>query len=225
MCNKSIRIVLAMALLGAILFAVLAAGPDGAIEALLDGGHNLKSRILAIGASGPLGVILLMTLAVVVSPLPSAPIAVASGAVYGHVWGALYVLIGAQIGAMICFALSRILGYDAIHRWFGEKLHVGVLGSQRALSYSVLISRLLPFVSFDIISYAAGLTVIKFWRFAVATLIGIAPSSFLLAHVGSEAATGEFARIGFTVLLLGFVTAIPLLATAWLKKRKRRNAA
>jgi uncharacterized membrane protein YdjX (TVP38/TMEM64 family) len=37
----------------------------------------------------------------------------------------------------------------------------------------VFVSRLLPFISFDIVSYAAGLTRLAMWRFAVATLAGI----------------------------------------------------
>lgn len=187
-------------------------------SALVAGGDHLKTALVELGPAGPLAIILIMTTAVVISPLPSAPIAIASGALYGHAYGAVYVLIGAQLGAMICFAIARGLGYDTLHRWFGEKLKVGLLGSQRALSYGILVSRLIPFVSFDIVSYAAGLTVIRFWRFAIATLIGIAPSSFLLAHLGSEVATGEMKRMGITVFILGFVTAIPFVIAKLRKK-------
>jgi len=179
---------------------------------------DLKQTVERAGRWGPFVVIALMTVAVVVSPLPSAPIAVASGALYGHGWGALYVLTGAQLGAMICFGLARGLGYDTLHRWLGDKLQVGLLGSQRALSYGVMVSRLLPFVSFDIVSYAAGLTVIRFWRFAIATLIGITPSSFFLAHVGAEMSDREWTRMGITVLLLGGVTLIPIVLMKFFRR-------
>lgn len=193
--------------------------PPPTIQRFTDG-ENIAQRVKEAGHFGPLIVIALMTVAVVISPLPSAPIAVASGALYGHGWGALYVLAGAQLGAMICFGLARGLGYDTLHRWFGDKLKVGLLGSQRALSYGVLASRLLPFISFDLISYAAGLTVIRFWRFAVATLIGIAPTSFLLAHVGSEISSGEWTRMGITVLLLGGVTLIPIVIVHFFRRSR-----
>lgn len=49
--------------------------------------------MLDLGLWGPLAVIALMTLAVRVSPIPSAPIALAAGAAYGHGWSALYVLL------------------------------------------------------------------------------------------------------------------------------------
>ena len=53
----------------------------------------------------------------------------------------------------------------------------------------------LPFIFFDVVSYAAGLTALSFWRFAIATLASIMPASFLLAHFGNEMATGEASRI------------------------------
>ena len=171
----------------------------------------LRDHVTRLGAWGPLIVIGLMVLAIMVSPIPSAPIAMAAGAAYGHVWGTLYVLLGAEIGALVAFGLARCLGGETMRRWFGERLSVGLLGSQNALMGIVLVSRLLPFISFDIVSYAAGLTVLSFWRFAIATLVGIVPASFLLAHFGGAIATGESDRIMLTGLALGGVTLIPLL--------------
>lgn len=81
-----------------------------------------------------------------------------------------------------------------------------------------MLSRLIPFVSFDIISYAAGLTVISYWRFALATFIGIIPSSFLLAHFGRELATADMKRVGLTLILLSGITIAPFV----IKKVRRR---
>ena len=152
---------------------------------------DFDKLIMDAGWWGPMAVVGLMTVAVVVSPLPSAPIAVASGAAYGHIWGTIYVIAGSEVGALIAFTLARFLGRDVLRNWLGEKLEAGLLGSQNALTFTVLVSRLLPFISFDIISYAAGLSAIHTWRFALATLAGIIPASFLLAHIGDEAANGD----------------------------------
>ena len=75
----------------------------------------------------------------------------------------------------------------------------------------VFFSRLLPFVSFDIISYIAGLTTLSFWRFAIATIAGIAPASFLLAHFGGELNSEDDQRIAIAILILGVLTAIPII--------------
>jgi uncharacterized membrane protein YdjX (TVP38/TMEM64 family) len=171
----------------------------------------LHEIIVRLGAWGPLIIILLMMLAILISPIPSAPIALAAGAAYGHGWGTLYVLLGAEAGALAAFGVARLVGHDTVHRWFGDRLSVGLFGSQNALMAIVFVSRALPFMSFDLVSYAAGLTVLSTWRFAIATLAGVAPISFLLAHFGSEMATGESSRIFISVLMLGGLTLIPVI--------------
>lgn len=192
--------------------------------AMILNGAALRERIAQWGAWGPLLVIGLMVLAILVSPIPSAPIAIAAGAAYGHAWGTVYVLLGAEIGALAAFGLARWLGAETLRRWYGDRLSVGLLGSQNTLMGIVLVSRLLPFISFDIVSYAAGLTVLSFWRFAIATLAGIVPISFLLAHFGSEMMTGESGRIMGSTLALGSITLIPVAVKIIRDWRLRRRS-
>ena len=192
----------------------------GALATILNA-EALHARVEMLGPWGPVAIVVLMMLAILISPIPSAPIALAAGAAYGHGWGTLYVMVGAEAGAMAAFVLARWAGHDTLHRWFGDRLSVGLIGSQNALMGIVFVSRLLPFLSFDIVSYAAGLTVLKFWRFAVATLAGIAPTSFLLAHFGTEMQTGETGRIAFAVLALGALTLVPVLVQVIRRRRKR----
>lgn len=196
----------------------------GTLVTLMDA-TALQARVDQMGSWGPVAIVALMMLAILVSPIPSAPIALAAGAAYGHAWGTLYVMLGAMGGAMVAFAVSRFVGYDTVHRWFGGRLSVGLIGSQNALTGIVFVSRLLPFLSFDVVSYAAGLTVLSFWRFAIATLAGIAPTSFLLAHFGSVMATGESDRILFSVLALGGLTLVPIAVKLFHDWQARRHAA
>ncbi len=184
--------------------------------------QRLRAWIEDLGAWGPLAVVLLMTLAILVSPIPSAPIAMAAGAAYGHTSGTLFVLAGAEVGALAAFGLARVLGRAALERWLGDRLPAGLSGSQNALMGIVFVTRLLPFISFDLISYAAGLTGLSLWRFALATLAGIVPASFFLVHLGLELASGEAERFMYTALALGLITAIPI-AVALLRDRMRRR--
>lgn len=197
---------------------------SGTLTTIVDA-NALHAQVVRMGPWGPLAIIALMMLAALISPIPSAPIALAAGAAYGHGWGAQYVVLGSGSGAMAAFGVARFVGFEAVQRWFGSRLAIGLVGSQNALMTIVLISRLLPFVSFDIVSHAAGLTVLRLWRFAAATFAGIAPTSFLLAHFGSEMATGETDRILWSVLALGAVTLIPLglkLVRDWRRERPGR---
>ena len=214
---SGIKILAVIAVVLALAAAYWLLHETGALATILNEAA-LRDHITRLGAWGPLIVIGLMVLAIMVSPIPSAPIAMAAGAAYGHVWGTLYVLLGAEIGALAAFGVARWLGGETLKRWFGDRLTVGLLGSQNALMGIVLVSRLLPFISFDIVSYAAGLTLLSSWRFAIATLVGIIPASFLLAHFGGEMATGEVDRMMYSVLALGLITLVPV-AVHFLRQR------
>lgn len=191
----------------------------GLLDELADP-SRLMERIRGLETAGPILVIALMTVAVVVTPIPSAPIALAAGALYGHTWGTLYVAAGAETGALVAFAVARLLGYAFLRRWLGDRLSVSLLGSQWAMTGIVFASRLLPFLSFDLVSYAAGLTPLKAWRFAVATLAGIIPASFVLAHFGGELASGDPRRLAVTGTVLGGLVLIPILWRLWIKKSR-----
>jgi len=159
------------------------------------------------GALGPVVIVLLMAVAIVFSPLPSAPIALASGALYGHYFGSLLVVAGAVIGAMAAFAISRYAGRDAVARWIGEDLHhipwLQAAKSQNSLTAIVFFSRMIPFISFDAISWLAGLSPITSVRFFWATSFGILPMSFLLGHFGSELGSLESKAIAWAFVGLG----------------------
>ena len=213
---------------GVIAFCALAAlywylHLSGTLKLITDQGA-IFDWVNRLGAFGPFIIICLMMLAILISPIPSAPIALAAGAAYGHAWGTLYVLLGAEAGALAAFGIARLVGHDAVRRWFGDRLSVGMFGSQNALMLIVFVSRTLPFMSFDMVSYAAGLTLIRTWRFAVATLAGVAPISFLLAHFGSEMATGQARRIFVSALALGALTLIPAVIELIRERRVRRRS-
>lgn len=218
-----IRILVAAAIVLAMVVAYWQIDESGAMATLLDG-RALRQFIIGLGVAGPLAVIGLMTLAILVSPIPSAPIALAAGAAYGHTWGTAYIVLGAELGALGAFGLARLLGRDAVQRWLGNRLPESRLGSQGALMVVVFASRLLPFISFDVVSYAAGLTALSLWRFALATLAGILPASFLLAHFGGEMATGELDKILLAVLALGLLTGVPLAVHVLRDRARRRHA-
>jgi uncharacterized membrane protein YdjX (TVP38/TMEM64 family) len=203
------KILIAISLL-AILAAIYFVLENSNLIELFSDMDLLAVKARNLGIFGPLLLIALMTLAVVFSPLPSAPVALAAGAVYGHTYGTIYIVIGAEIGAIVAFMIARIAGHELANKYLVSNLSLGRFGSQSALTAIVFVSRLIPFMSFDLVSYAAGLTPLMFWRFAIATLLGLIPISFALAHLGGEIITIDNSRLMFVVLLVGLLTLLPL---------------
>ena len=112
-----------------------------------------------------------------------------------------------MVGAALCFLIARALGRDVVEKFAGKGALASVEGYFKKYgSKTILVCRLLPFVSFDAVSYFAGLTPIKFWPFFLATGIGQLPATLVYSYVGGMLSGG--ARLLVTGLLCLFGLAI-----------------
>ncbi|WP_421911768.1 TVP38/TMEM64 family protein [Marinobacter sp.] len=141
----------------------------------------LKSQ----GSAGPLLLMLLMTMAVVVGPIPTLPVSATAGLAFGIVAGTAIAATGALLGAMVAFWIARCLGREVICKHFPDNPVFARDGSQRFLTIAILLTRLIPVFSFALISYAAGVTAIRAWRFAIATFVGMLPMTVVFAGLGN----------------------------------------
>ncbi len=183
--------------------------------------HDFVGRA---GAAGPLALIGLMILAVVVSPIPSGPIAIAAGALYGPFWGAIFAIVGGYLGALCAFGIARYLGYDAVRKSENRVLkYIVAPRSRRALMIVVFASRLIPFISFDAVSYGAGLTSLSVWYFSLATIVGIVPICFVLAALGAGLVGADNNWLPL-IALCGSITLLPFVVRwVWVTVRAARN--
>lgn len=174
----------------------------------------IRDTVASLGAFGPVALVGLMVLAIVISPIPSGPIAIAAGALYGTTQGAILSGIGAEIGALIAFGAARYLGYDAIRQSQNRVLRfIAVPRSQHMLMAIVFASRLIPFISFDAISYATGLTNLTLGRFALATALGVVPVCWALAAMGAGMSDHGINWL-LVVVIGGGITLAPALFAA-----------
>lgn len=187
---------------------------------ILNNQEKMLFIIKGLGFWGPVAIVFLIAIAIIISPIPSAPIAIISGVLYGHTLGGIYVVLGALTGALTAFFIARKLGRDYVHGKLNSYFTVRMVGSQNVLMLIVFVTRLIPFLSFDVISYAAGLTQLSWLRFFTATLLGIIPVSFLLAHLGSKAVNGEVQSITIAIIVLGLFIMIPIAVNVFKNNMK-----
>lgn len=185
----------------------------------------VKEYIRSFGALAVIISILLMILQSVAAPIPAFLITLANAAVFGWVWGAVISWAGAMLGAALCFGLSRLFGRDAVSKLTGK----GVLQSvdQFFVSYgakSIFIARLLPFVPFDPISYAAGLTGMGFLPFFVATGLGQLPATIIYSYAGSTMLSGNIKLFMYGLSALLAAGALSMILRSVYKKRKAAKA-
>jgi uncharacterized membrane protein YdjX (TVP38/TMEM64 family) len=90
-----------------------------------------------------------------------------------------------MVGASACFGIAKLYGRNAVSRLTGKaSLEAVDKFFDKFGSKSIFIARLLPFMPFDIVSYAAGLTSMKFWPFFLATGLGQLPATIIYSYAG-----------------------------------------
>jgi len=176
---------------------------------------RIQSWLENAGALAPLVYILVMALAIIVSPIPSLPLDIAAGAFFGPLLGTIYSLIGALAGAVISFTIARLLGREVIERFLGGHVNFCPECSDRLLTRVVFISRLLPVISFDVVSYGAGLTRMSISRFALATFFGMIPLTFVYNYFGSVLVFGKWVSIPLGIIMVILFFLLP----RWLEEK------
>lgn len=179
-----------------------------------------RDYILSFGIWAPIVSFLLMILQSIAAPLPAFIITFANAGLFGWVKGAALSWSSAMAGAALCFYIARFLGRDVVEK-LTSKIALEKVDDffKEYGNYAILIARLLPFISFDIVSYAAGLTSMNFWSFFVATGIGQLPATIIYSYIGGML-TGTVKTFVIGLLTLFALTAlIVLFKKMWNNKK------
>lgn len=133
----------------------------------------------------------LMVLQSIAAPIPAFLITLSNAAIFGWWQGAILSWASAMVGAALCFFIARVLGRDAVEKLTSKGAMESIdVFFERYGKFAILICRLLPFVSFDFVSYGAGLTNMKFWSFFIATGLGQLPATIVYSYVGGTLTGG-----------------------------------
>ncbi len=150
---------------------------------------------------------MLMVLQSIAAPIPAFLITLSNAAIFGWWQGAILSWSSAMAGATLCFFIARVLGRDVVEKLTGKGAIESVdVFFERYGRSAILVCRLLPFVSFDFVSYGAGLTKMSFWSFFIATGIGQLPATIVYSYVGG-ALTGGAQKL-FVGLMVLFALSI-----------------
>ncbi len=168
----------------------------------------IQENIDSFGIWGPIAMVVLLVLATIFSPIPNSLIIIAMGATYGVVSGVILAMIGATLAASAAFFLARKFGEKLVERFFPKTHFIHEFLTKNAFP-TIFILRIIPSVSFDMVSYGVGLTTIPFRAFITASFLGMIPGiiSFVLIGAGltSENST-SWIGVGIygALIILGF---------------------
>lgn len=186
--------------------------------------ESIKQYILSFGIWAPVISFLLMLLQSVAAPLPAFLITFSNAALFGWVKGAILSWSSAMAGAALCFYISRFLGRDVAIK-LTSKFALESIDEffDKYGKHTILIARLLPFISFDIVSYAAGLTSMSFMSFFVATGIGQLPATIVYSYVGGMLTGGAKLMVTGLLVLFALTVLIYMMKRIYEDKNIKEN--
>lgn len=182
----------------------------------------IADRVHAAGPIGPVALFALLVLQCVVSPLPSEPLMMAAGFLYGPRVGFALAWSAVVLGATVCFMMARTLGRSVVERFASsEKLASFdasfVQRGEVATFFGVLAIRLFAHGSFDVVSYACGLIPFSLPMFLVASGVGVVPKVLAFTYLG--ASTGG-RPAWLDALILAGMFGMLLLVPLWWRSRR-----
>lgn len=181
----------------------------------------VKGYILSFGIWAPVVSFLLMVLQSVIAPLPAFLITFANAGLFGWIKGAILSWSSAMAGAALCFYIARFYGRNTVEKLTSKNAINNVdIFFKKYGKYAILIARLLPFVSFDIVSYAAGLTSMGFWSFFLATGLGQLPATLIYSYIGGMLTGSVKTFVMGLLILFALTTLIFLIKKMWKEKNE-----
>ncbi len=150
-------------------------------------------------------VFILAYVVVVAFSLPGGTImTLAGGFLFGAIWGGLYTVVGATLGATAIFLIAKTSLGDALLAKAGKSIQSMKAGFQdNALSY-MFVLRLVPLFPFFIVNLAPAFLGVPLRTYVIATFLGIMPATFVFSLAGSG--LGKVFEQGESFSIAGILT-------------------
>ncbi len=183
---------------------------------------TFKSWVAAQGSWAPLIFIVVYTVFTVLA-LPGSALSIMAGVLFGSVLGVSVVLVGATLGASLCFLISRYVLRSSVENWLGknEKFQKLDAITEKNGSIIVAITRLVPLFPFNMLNYGFGLTKVPFSTYVLWTFTCIIPGTVLFV-VGTDAITTSLSQGEIPWVLVAVVLSVLAILTVLVKKAKQR---
>ena len=153
--------------------------------------------------------------------LPSTPLNLTGGAIFGIWWGTLWTTAAALIAAVVAFAFTRTVGREIIAKKFAGRWEAIDAEIRLGGLFYMFAIRLLPIIPYGLVNFAAGLTSIKLKDYLIGTLMGTLPGVLPFVMMGSG--INELSEGNILPLMCAFALTGMLVGGATWYRRRRQN--
>jgi uncharacterized membrane protein YdjX (TVP38/TMEM64 family) len=152
--------------------------------------------------------------------LPSTPLNLSGGAIFGAWMGTLWTTVAAIIAAIVSFAFTRTVGRAWVAQKFAGRWEVIDAEMRQGGLFYMFAIRLLPLIPYGIVNFSAGLTSIRFRDYLIGTALGTVPGilPFVMMGAGLQALRkGDVVPILFALTLTGLLVGV----ATWYRRRRQ----
>lgn len=170
---------------------------------------------------GPIAYIGLVTAEVIVAPVPGIMLYAPGGLMFGPWLGGLLAIVGNMLGSGISCLLARTVGQRWLRTMAVSETVETLQGTLEERGFwLILLMRLNPLTSTDLLSYAAGLTRIPVTHVMLATGLGMTPLCLAQSWL-SDSIFHRWPSLLWPLLVAGVCYVI---VVAWILVRMLRTA-
>ncbi|MCP2730742.1 TVP38/TMEM64 family protein [Limnofasciculus baicalensis] len=181
--------------------------------------QQLQTWLKQAGIWAPLIYILLYTVGTILI-LPSTPLNLSGGAIFGIWWGTMWTTIAAVVAAVVAFAFTRTIGRDVVAKKFAGKWEAMDAEMRQGGLFYMFAIRLLPLIPYGLVNFAAGLTGIRFKDYFIGTLLGTVPGILPFVMMGAGLRSlkqGDILPLTFALALTGMLVGV----ATWYRRRRQ----
>lgn len=183
---------------------------------------RIERWIESLGPFAPVVYIVIYALRPLVF-FPASILTLTGGVLFGAWFGTFYTVIGATLSACVGYFMAEKIG----HLWNRtaplERLQKVQKQMETNGFLSVLWFRLVPFLNFDVVSYAAGIARVKWLPFVSATIIGMLPGTIAYNFLGGSLLEGDLRIIGAAIAVVIIFTAGSLIVRNKLVAKEKKE--
>ena len=121
------------------------------------------------------------------------------GFLFGAVAGTLLTALGATIGAILVFLVTKTAIGGIFQKWAGNYIHSFMQGFKKDELTYMFIFRLIPLFPFSIVTISAAALGVSFRVFFLATSVGILPAVYIVSLAGDSVASFVESGESFTL--------------------------
>jgi len=185
-----------------------------------------------VGDQGTLGIVIFIAFYIVATVvfIPGSVITLSGGALFGPIWGTVFNLLGASIGALLSFLISRYYAGTYWQKKFGSKSKALIDGVNNEGWKFVAFVRLVPVFPFNVLNYLLGLTKIPKGQYFITSFICMIPGGAAYTYFGHALKTGlidsnsqEKSNVQLVLISLGFLLILVYLPY-FIRKYWRKNS-